>query len=83
MPVPEGTPLHLRIAWENAWSIPPGEKPRGEYIGEIKTEYGIYYFYQEKDKYWYETEYTRQQAALAIERKKRERENRRKYGRYG
>lgn len=68
MPAPEGTPLYLQIAWENAWSVPPGEKPRGEYIGEIKTEYEIFYFYQENDKYWFETEYTRQQA----ERKKRE-----------
>lgn len=79
MPAPEGTPLYLQIAWENAWSVPPGEKPHGEYIGKIKTEHGIYYFYQENNKYWFETEYTRQQA----ERKKRERESRWKYGRYG
>lgn len=83
MPAPEGTPLHLRIAWESAWSVPPGEKPHGEYIGEIKTEHGIFYFYQEKEKYWFETEYTRQQAALAEERKKRARESRWKRGRYG
>lgn len=82
MPVPEGTQTELKIAWENAWSIPPGERPRGEYIGNVKTEYGIYYFYKENNNYWYETEYSRQQAEKQSRVKRQQWENGRKYGYY-
>ena len=83
MPVPEGTSEKLKIAWENAWSVPPGERPHGDYIGKIQTVHHTYYFYQDHDKYWYETEYDRQQAETLARVKRQKWENRRKYGYYG
>lgn len=83
MPAPEGTPIHLQIAWENAWSFPPGQKPPGEYIGKIQTGRGTYYFYQDGEKYWYENEYDRQQAEKEAERRRRRWKDYSRNGRYG
>lgn len=82
MPAPEGTPEKLKIAWENAWSVPGGERPHGEYIGKIKTEHQTYYFYKDQDKYWYETEYGRQQAEKQARVKRQKWEKGQKYGYY-
>lgn len=83
MPAPEGTLVHLQIAWENAWSVAPGQKPPGEYIGKVKTEHEIFYFYQDGEKYWYENEYDRKRAEKEVERRKRRWKECRQNGKYG
>lgn len=70
MSAPNGTPLQLRVAWEEARSIPSGLCTPGQYIGQINTEHGIFYFYKEGDKYWYKSEFDRQQEEKAAKRKR-------------
>lgn len=63
----------LNEAWNSARSVRPGELPPGIYVGSIDKEGNTYHFYHDPDKeeYYYETDYDRQQEKAAKERKKK------------
>ena len=52
-----GTMEDLDKIWEQARSLPDG--PRGRYIGAKHTEYNTYFFYEDGEEYFYETDYDR------------------------
>lgn len=72
MSSPEGLTPELQEAWENAWST-PGQPP-GAYIGSVERAGEIFYFYQEGQKHWFETEYSRRKRKEQAEKKRQERQ---------
>lgn len=46
----------LLTAWDQAYSVPPGDRPPGTYIGNIEKGGRVYEFYKGSDgKYFYES----------------------------
>lgn len=45
----------LQTAWQQAYSVPPGTRPPGSYIGSIEKNGRVYEFYKDGNAYWYES----------------------------
>ncbi|MBQ6994988.1 MAG: hypothetical protein IJN64_10950 [Lachnospiraceae bacterium] len=72
----------IKIARENAWSITPGSKPDGIYIGTERVKGVVFHYYKDRNNhYWYISSTTeRVDAELKAAARRKAYLNRRKRG---
>lgn len=67
-----GLTPELKLAINNAWSVSPDHVPPGIFIGAVKTEHTTFFYYQDGENYYYESDFDRQMRAKQKEKKQQQ-----------